>query len=63
MEESVQSDALPVWCLSICCLFHESALCFMNLALASVSAIAVQVEQSQEQERPELLDAPFLTAP
>ena len=50
MEESGQREPLVVWSLSLCSLFLELGLCFLNLALASVSTNAAQVDSTQNPE-------------
>ena len=60
--KSVQSEALLVWSRSLCCLVLEIGLCFLNLALASVSTNAAQVDLTQNPEVRELRVAPILAA-
>ena len=62
MEESVQREALIDWSLSLWVLFLEIRLCFMNLALASVSPNAVQLARTQNPEMRELRVAPLLAS-
>ena len=60
--KSVQSEALLVWSGSLCSVFLEIGLCFLNLALASVSTNAVQLARTQIPEVRELRVAPLLAA-
>ena len=60
--KSVQKEALLVWSRSLCCIFRDIGLCFLNLALASVSTNAVQLARSQIPEVRELRVAPLHAA-
>ena len=60
--KSVQREALYVWSRAFCCIFLEIGMCFLNLALASVSTNAVQLARTQIPEVRELRVAPLLAA-
>ena len=62
MEESVQMEAVVVWSVSLCSLFLELGLCFLNLALASVSTNAAQVDSTQNPKMRVLRVAALLDA-
>ena len=58
----LQREAQLVWSRSLCCLILEIGLCFLNLALASVSTHAVQLARTQNPEMRELRVATLIAA-